>query len=585
MMFPSGALVKRELLTTLRRTRIMVWLVLLVLCCIAVVWANWPDAESSPFGVANQMTSILAGLYLVLLGGCVLFIPSVSAAAIVSEREQDTIDLLRMSLVRGSGIVFAKFLNAVGLFALLIIAVAPAIGTTLFGVGLDPASVVQVFIALVTVAITSALAGLASSAFFRKTIWAVIGAYFFTIVAFVTFPILASALELFDYFGWEFISLMGPSGMQYGPIRSQLEEMVMFGSLPAMVTPVTAAILIFEGSWSGWWVLLSVILQVPFWILFLLLTMRWLRKRDPHAVIVNEELIDDVEILRSRREQFPYYILDPLKRKKPIEDSRNPMFVREVRWGLFTRMTVLMRLCLAVFAMFFIASLFPVLYDNRETSAEIIMGWAAVQYFVTMMFAPALVANSFTKEIELGNIDMIRMTLMQPRQILAGKAGAGFIVLSPVIVAVLVASFPLLFIGIHALPELATSAITGVVWAGYCVAVSLTVSLFAKRTLGALIVSYGIVAFTYLILNPLVEFFWHRYTLRYNIDDVLAGRHVEGPDPSWVTGAKLLNPTTSALSDSTFNTWCINTAVTLAIIATCYGLASYVLTQYRMQDR
>ncbi|GJM27273.1 MAG: hypothetical protein DHS20C16_36880 [Phycisphaerae bacterium] len=585
-MFPFQALVKRELLTSLRRIRIMVALTLLVVCSIGVVWISWPETSSSPAMVSNQMTEILGGLSIVLLGGCVLFIPSVAAGAIVAEREQDTLELLRMSLVRGSGIVFAKLINAIGIFTLLIIAVAPAIGTTLFGVGLEITVILQVFVVLATVALTCALAGLASSAFFRKTIWAVIGAYAFTVVAFlspVVFALVLTGLEFAGYLTPFYNSL---SNGTYGPVRTEFLNIVSYGNLPALVSPVSAIILIFDGNWSGWWILVSVFIQVPFWLAFGMLTMRWLRNRDPHGVIDNEKPIDDLDILRARREQFPYYLIDPLKRKAPIEDSRNPMFVREVRWGLFSRMTTLMRLCLAVFAMFFIGALFPVLYDSHESDAIIISQWAAVQYFVTMLFAPALVANSFTKELEMGNMDMIRMTLMHPRQILIGKAGAGFIVLSPVIIAVLVASIPLLFIGVRALPELSASVLTGLVWAAFCVAVSLTASLFAKRTLGALITSYGIVAFTYLVLNMFIDFLRDRFRYgRVSYNQRYYRNDLEEVNLDWLDALRLLNPTSAALESRTDQLWFLNTAVALTIIATCYGVSAFVLSRYRMQDR
>ena len=588
-MFASRALVRRELLTSLRRTRIMVWLVLLIMCCIVVVSLSWPDSVSNPRMVARQMEEILWGLSVVLLGGCILFIPSMAAGAIVSEREQDTLELLRMSLIRSSSIVFGKLLNAMGMFVLLVIAAAPAISTTLFGVGLEVRAILYVFITMATVALTCALAGLASSAFFRKTIWAVVGAYILAAIAFVIPYVLVGAVTLFFVYRLDYSPVYGnfvmnPSNSWFGAGNGIFAELVRDRYLFWLASPITGIAVILEEAWvSGAWILLSVVLQVPSWALFAWLTVRWLHKRSPHSVIENEKPIDDLDILRSRREQFPYYLIDPLKRKKPIQDSRNPMFVREVRWGLFTRMTTLMRLCLAVFAMFFIASLFPVLYDNRETDSEIIMQWAAVQYLITMLFAPALVANSFTKEVELGNVDMMRMTLMQPRQILAGKAAAGLVVLSPVIIAVLVASIPLLFVGVRALPLLAASVTTGLVWAGFCVAVSLTISLFARRTISALIASYGIVSFTYLAFNLLLDFLWTRFELGNAALDEYSRQRFVAPD--WVNGAKTLNPTTAVLSPPIDGYWFMNTMVTLTIIVTCYAVSAFVLTRYRMQDR
>jgi hypothetical protein len=587
-MFASRALVKRELLTSLRRTRIMVWLVLLIMSCIAVVWLSWPDAVSNPRIVARSMEEILTGLSMVLLGGCILFIPSMAAGAIVSEREQDTLELLRMSLIRSSSIVFGKLLNAMGMFVLLVIAAAPAISTTLFGVGLEVQAIFYVFITLATVALTCALAGLASSAFFRKTILAVGGAYVLAALALSLPYILTGSITAIVIYNLEYSPSVGqfmlnPSNAWFGSGSGQFIDMIRDGQFLGLASPLSAVWVILDRGWvSGVWIMLSILLQAPSWALFAWLTVRWLHKRNPHAVIENEKPIDDLEVLKERREQFPYYLVDPLKRKKPIEDSRNPMFVREVRWGLFTRMTTLMRLCLAVFAMFFIASLFPVLYDNRETDSEIIVQWAAVQYLVTMLFAPALVANSFTKEVELGNMDMMRMTLMKPRQILAGKASAGLVVLSPVIIAVLVASIPLLFVGVRALPVLAASVATGLVWAGFCVVISLTISLFVKRTISALIVSYGIVAFTYLVLNTFLDFLWPRTQTARFVYDGNSERYLNPPE--WVIGLRTLNPTTAVLSSEMGGYWFVNTMVSITVIVTCYAVSAFVLSRYRMQD-
>lgn len=581
-MFPSRALVRRELMTTLRRARVLVWIVLLMLCAISVIWLNWPDQGATPSRVSDQMTEILTWLAAVLMGGCILFVPSIAAAAIVSEREQDTLDLLRMSMVRASGIVSAKLLNAVGIFALLLITVAPAIGATLFGVGLERTVILQVLVVLFTVALTCAFAGLASSAFFRRTIWAVIGAYGFTAAAMVLPGLFFAMIRAFLYVRPEYGAYLEKAALALdtaGQLRNLDDEAIVL-----LAMPPTSILAVFAGnSPSGWWVLFATVLQIPIWMLFAWLTMRWLRKRDPHAVVDDEKPIDDLEVLKARREQFPYYLIDPLKRKKPIEDSRNPMFVREVRWGLFSRMTVLMRLCLTIFAAFFIGALFPVLYDRgRSTDSEIIQLWAYVQYLVTMVFAPALVANTFTKERELGNLDMMRMTLLSPRQILAGKAGAGLIVLSPVIVAVLIASFPLLFIGLRALPELGRSVLTGLIWAGFCVAISITVSLFAKRTVGALITSYAIIGFTFLIINPLSEFLWHRTTDYRNMP---WQDRMQADEPVLVTYAQLLNPTNSVLNGDDMGVWIVNAGVSILIMLLCYGAASIYLSRFRMQDR
>ena len=65
-------------------------------------------------------------------------------------------------------------------------------------------------------------------------------------------------------------------------------------------------------------------------------------------------------------------------------------------------------------------------------SDDAMRDWILFQNYVTVLLAPALMANALTKEMELGNLDMLRMTLLRPRDITLGKLAAGAMALFPV---------------------------------------------------------------------------------------------------------------------------------------------------------
>ena len=92
---------------------------------------------------------------------------------------------------------------------------------------------------------------------------------------------------------------------------------------------------------------------------------------------------------------------------------------------------------------------------------------------------------------------MLRMTLLQPRDIILGKLFAGAMALAPVVAAAVVSCIPVVLLGVDT---------RGVLMIGYgtlllCALISLSIGLFAslvsKRTTTALVVSYvlGVAAF------------------------------------------------------------------------------------------
>ena len=110
---------------------------------------------------------------------------------------------------------------------------------------------------------------------------------------------------------------------------------------------------------------------------------------------------------------------------------------------------------------------------------------------------PLLMANAFIKERETGNMDMLRMTLLTPRQIVLGKLAAGLTALAPLLLALTLAGVPLMAITadfgrslrvlLAGFPTLYVST-----WTTACLA--LYVSVRAKRTTVALVVTYLVAA-------------------------------------------------------------------------------------------
>lgn len=105
--------------------------------------------------------------------------------------------------------------------------------------------------------------------------------------------------------------------------------------------------------------------------------------------VASEKPIDNQAVLRARRSQFPY-LIDPLRRKAEISDKQNAMVVREIRWGLFSRGTWMVR----IFYVTFIVFIFPMLGACMARESETRMSIICMQMVMVTLAAPVLVGSA-----------------------------------------------------------------------------------------------------------------------------------------------------------------------------------------------
>ncbi len=458
---PMFALVKREFISLIRARRALVILSLFLLVCIYAVARMWPSSVEMMEQASIVSTMLVASLTSMMLLACVLFVPALGATSVSVEREQDTLDSLRTTLISPSGILLGKMLNTVGFFLLLLLAALPVASTVFFLFGLDWVQMSQILFSLLLCAATCSMVGIYCSVRFERTYVAIGNAYagvlLLALGSNIVGAVMMPVLGLWAARGARIFAV--PYGM-YGTI---------FGRSMSWV--------------FGIWIYLIIIA-----VIFYSLALRRLRKAPVPPKIEGGSPIDDPWLLRKRRTTFPFYLIDPLARRKPIEDGRNPMLVRELRWGMASRGTFLARVFLASFAISLFGS-FPAL-TGRGTDE---MGtWFVFDMIAVVALAPALLANALTKERELGNLDMLRMTLLTPREIVAGKLSAGAVTIAPIILGVLLSSLGMVLLRVFSWRILLTGFTSLALCATICVCIGLYASLMTQRTSTALILSYGI---------------------------------------------------------------------------------------------
>ena len=454
---PAVALVKRELLTSMRRGRTYALMALVVAGAILLAAWGWPEGQRALTQAASFSRAFMGFFVSVVTLAAIFFVPAFAANSVTLEREQGTFDLLRMTLVRPSGIIAAKLVNSVGLFLLVIIAGFPVLGAAFFLVGLDWGQVAQTMLVTLGGATMYGLIGIAVSARAKSGPRAIAASYGLVIV----------------------LVWLGPSFVARIPLALGWPRALLAG-----LSPFVALIAVQVGKLDWWEFGVGLFIQAGIAALLFLIALRALRRAAEPKKVETRKPIDDPKLVWRRRLRFPFYIIDPLKRKKPIKDGRNPAAVKEFRWGLARQGTMPARMFCAGLVVFF-----PVVVGAVGT--ESYRPLLVAQLVGTLLIGPALVAGSLTRERELGNLDMLRLTLLRPREIVLGKLTAGLVSVSPVALAGL-AWTPVCLPWARAehWTLFVTAYGTLIVSVWLCLVLSLLASLLVRRTATALALSY-----------------------------------------------------------------------------------------------
>lgn len=561
---PALALVRREFLTELRRPRAFAVIFGFAIVALTVAAINWPDNVYSLRMASFFANEFFQGISLALFGVVVLCVPALSAGSIVAEREQETFDLVRMSLISSTGYVAAKLLNGCGLFITILIGLTPILGSVFFLAGVDSARVLGVLVMLAATGVSVTAVSLLSSAFFRRTHAAVVASYA-GIAALSIAPVIIAFFVL---------AVLNFAGFAVRSFQGVLADAFTYTSI------LGAFLAALRGDITGAGLAGPILAQLMLSTLCLAATVWRVHNPPAPASIQTEKPIDDPHALRARRRSFPYYLIDPLKKQPPVEDARNPMLVREVRWGLMNRGTMLVRLFYVSLGVYFFGAATMLTLRARGTD---IRPWIVAQIVMTLCVSPALLANAFTKERELSNFDMLRMTLLRGRDIVYGKLFSGAVTLAPVVVAAILSIIPLYAMaGLRDIDAVVTGYVTLVVCACLALSLSLLGSLVAARTSAAIAFSYGFVAVAF------IGAWFGGATLADWFDP---GREGAGADM-----AMFISPITAYLNSVDYQAgsrdyeihygyWLANTAATITVSLLCIRFIAWYFERYRMSDR
>jgi ABC-type transport system involved in multi-copper enzyme maturation permease subunit len=566
--FPSIALVRRELLTTFRRIRTFVFLV----CCVVAVtlptmlqWFRMPEVVGIEYylsgGTARAIVDYAA---IFLMVGCCLFVPAVASTAFSEERERGTLDQLHMTLISPWGLVTAKCLNAIGFYLTVIIATVPIIATAYFLLGIEWPRLVREYVIILATCVSCAVACVYCSVLYDRTANAVIAAYVAMLLV-IGVPITAIAL-VFEL----------TTGISSNDVINMAEVLSPGFALGSTVMGGMSRL-----TFAGGLVYHALIVLV-----FGTLSIVRLKQRlDPVSSPKWHRRLRDAWRYASNSGRYR----PPRQRAMP--DNRNPVLMRELRWNPANRPRCLIWLFIgACFAYLFaaIALLHARSFPWFNFRFEPVAFWFYFQFGLTLLLTPVFGANVFARECETNNMDMLRSTRLRAREVFWGKAASAAlpvaVLLAASACACLVTTTLIRSVRIDQLISgLGTLAVSA------CVAYALTLlcSVCARRTSVALVLSFSLSLVVFLVgfgaAHTAVRMAFGELILTTTVAPIIA---LLSPITAYYANAKSFsNYRGSYVGSCLTDYWLASVALYGTFAAALTYAAAHVFARFRMENR
>ncbi|MBX7255602.1 MAG: hypothetical protein K1Y02_04495 [Candidatus Hydrogenedentes bacterium] len=475
---PFMALVRRELLRSMRARYLAG--VFMLLCGLGSVLLIplWPDGDLPLIALGAVSVSVTGVFAVIAAAAAVLLLPGLAAGTLAEERDQETYDLMRMTLIRPVGILAGKFLNCIGAFLLLLIGAMPLLATTYFLVGTNWDVLLRIFFIVATSSITCVAIGLACSARYRSPLPSIIASYL--LCAFMM-----GGYVLLFYFFFLLWFLVGDA--DYVNVRAGATLSSVFATTPlGNLISVLAGGVIVPKLWG------MACIQTVASIIALIVAWRGLCSPQ------GEQSVASPPASRVRRPLLPIFAC---REWPPIPDRGNPIFVRECRhirllqnvprWRRVVVYTALVIVSLTLLLGLMYVSQYPNWQDD-------LIGLCLQVTFVTAVaLIPPIAATSFVREEERNTKDLLTMTLLTHQEIVSGKIMYSVVGLFRVLSLFLLATWPFLSVfAFTANPSKATlfAGVYTVITVASALFVSMIASMSAKRTATSVPLAYGLCA-------------------------------------------------------------------------------------------
>ncbi len=482
----NNPILRRELKSALR-TRVALMLAAAYLVILAgVIWMMWP--ASGVYSQAEQASrSIVLAFTVTQLMLVILYAPAFAATAITAEKEQRSYELLFATLLRPVDIVAGKLWSSILCLVIFVVLSFPFFASCFFLGAVSGKETALIYLIAVVSAVFFGLLGLSISALARRSQSALIWTYLAIL--------LVCALPWVPYVllqNWAEGAKLVYSIRSVSPLAAIASVLI-----PTFRTPPGLAAGVLPTPWKVYFLFVAV--ASAGMVVFLLINAYWpvSSRIRPQA-----KTIDDPRELARRKLSFPFYLFDPMRRRRNIPDWMNPIFAREMRNKAFGGGIWIFRSAYLCFAVSVVLIALVAGQLGRQTPDVIRIVALAFQIGLIVLVVPSLTAGAITQEREKMNLDLLRLTRLRAGQFLRGKLQVAMVFLLFLVIGFLPLWYAILYLETNTLEQILRCwAIIGATMV-LTLATGLFCSSLVRRTAAATATAYGI-----LLLLSVATFF------------------------------------------------------------------------------
>ncbi|MFO7974061.1 MAG: ABC transporter permease subunit [Candidatus Hydrogenedentota bacterium] len=477
MMFPSTAIIRRDLLRAARQKRTFVWVLLLVSITSFLVIASWPGEHQYYFRGGRIAQNIIVPSIMTWMFAVMILVTPYAATSIVLERQRETFDLVRATRIWPLGFVFAQLFSVLALQLILLLTTLPVVASIYFLVGLELRNLLLGVGMVLVVMVSCAVMGLYASAKSQTVLTAFVRAYLYAFVVMgglvLVGGIVLDAMGIY-HLGGRFEHALAVACPAFAGIAASIGET---GSELVVASAIIQSVIILIG------------LGLIYWNI---------RRPDSGESRFWELLLSGL-LWPFRRARLPK------KRIRMIEDFSNPVYVKDTRFAGRSHRYVLRGLNLLLFGVATLIGVtaFLVCFESQQPARpRVTTTWVIFMWFAFGLIAPLTTATSIANEYELGNLDMLRITRLRGAQVLWGKFLAGCRMLLPAFIVFWVWCFLLMQLqpgsrgGGALVTGFVSACLTGLLGAS----MGILASSFAKTSTRAVIWAYVLTAWVVLLM-------------------------------------------------------------------------------------
>ncbi len=477
MIFPSMAIVRRDLLRAARQKRTFFWAAMLVGITSFFVIGSWPGEHQYYFRGGRIAEQIIIPSMMTWMFAVMILVTPYAATSIVLERQRETFDLVRTTRIWPVGFVFAQLFSVLALQLMLLFSSLPVVASIYFLVGLELRNLVLGVGMVLVVMVSCAVMGLYASSKSQTVLAAFVRAYLFAFAA-MGGPVLIGGMVL-DELG---MYRLGPR----------------FEDVLAVACPAFAGVAASIGETDPELVAACAIIQSTVIAVGLGLVYWHVRRPDSGGSRFWEIVLSGLLRLFRRTRMRK-------QKSRMIDDFSNPVYVKDTRFAGRSHRYVLrgLNLLLAGVATLIGVTAFLACFQSQQPARPRVTTTCVIfMWFAFGLIAPLTTATSIANEYELGNLDMLRITRLRAAQVVWGKFLAGCRMLLPAFIVLWVWCFLLMQLqpgsrgGGALVTGFVSACLTGLLGAS----MGILASSFAKTSTRAVIWAYVLTAWVVVLM-------------------------------------------------------------------------------------